>query len=680
MTGRSRSPFSRFLLVAGMFSFLLAASVVVAEPPQTRPVGVIEGVVTQIDNGVPVANAQVTLSGGGIKPQSLSQLGEQLFTSTYTPPEVAMAGVRGQYANAQGMAQPAAAQAAQKVAAEGLPPGPESAGMEDGILQNMMRYANVNFGTSPFNSEFLQAISAFRSNNAQFKAITDRSGRFTLRDVPEGQYTVRVERDGYYGRGSSVPQSSAAPVTVTAGRVANVNVPMIRAATISGRLRDVDGLPLANATVQAFTVAYSNGLPALRAAAYNKTNDRGEYSIFWLPPGEYIIAQVRDSTQIVGGYLLQQVVGTFYPGSTAVTDAVPVTARAGQNVDGIDFSQRPSKTIRVSGKVVTTLPAPPVPANATPAVLANQARQAFLMLMLRDTTAPDDIGARQVAVVRVEVAKATGDFEFEITQPGSYDLFARIPAQNLGLSTPVTFGRVSFDARDESVKDLVIKVDPSPALNGVVTVNGAPPGQNEIKISMQVDDSGAKLPAYGANVRARTVPVDPTSGAYSLPGIFVGHWQVYVEGLAPEMYVADVRQGASSVFDTGITITGEQPSPLQVLIRTDSGTVEGSVTDSGRRPSLGASVILVPPDNRRQNRLLYKTATAGPDGRFSIRGVAPGNYRIFAWPGGDAGLFSAPIDGGYYNPRFLRRYEGGSRSVSVTQGVTNVELTVIPID
>jgi hypothetical protein len=301
------------------------------------------------------------------------------------------------------------------------------------------------------------------------------------------------------------------------------------------------------------------------------------------------------------------------------------------------------------------------------------------MLMLRDNTAPDDIGARTVATASVPVAKATGDFEFEITQPGSYDLYARMPAQNLGLSTPVAFGRVAFDARDDNVKDLVIKVDPSASLSGVVTVNGSAPGQNNIKISMQVDDSGAKLPAYGVNVRARTVPVDP-SGAYTLPGIFVGHWQVYVEGLAPEMYVADVRQGAGSVFDTGVTITGEQPSPLQVLVRTDSGTVEGSVTDAGRRPTPGASVILVPPDNRRQNRLLYKTATAGPDGRFSIRGVAPGNYRVFAWPGGDAGLFSAPIDGGYYNPRFLRRYESSSRSVTVTQSVTNVELTVIPID
>ena len=95
------------------------------------------------------------------------------------------------------MPQQQAQQAAQKVMSEGLPPGPDNAKMEDGILRSMMRYANVTFGTSPFNSEFVSAISAFRAANAQFKATTDRSGRFLFRDVPEGQYTVRAERDGY---------------------------------------------------------------------------------------------------------------------------------------------------------------------------------------------------------------------------------------------------------------------------------------------------------------------------------------------------------------------------------------------------------------------------------------------------------------------------------------------------
>jgi hypothetical protein len=671
--------FERTVRLVAVAAMVLAATSIIIGG-QVRPAGVIEGIVMQSDNGVPVASAMVTLSGGPIKSQSLGKLSEQLYASTYMPDNVTMLGVRN-YMTAGGMAQPAAQQAATKMMAEGLPAGPTTASMEDGILQNIMRYSNVNFGTSPFNSEFVSAISAFRAANAQFKAITDRSGRFTFRDVPEGQYTVRVERDGYYGRGSTVPQTGTAPVTVSSRQPANVTVPMVRGATLSGRLRDIDGLPLANATVQAFAVAYSNGLPALRAAASNKTNDRGEYSIFWLPPGEYLIAMVRDSTQIVGGYLLQQVVGTFYPGTASVTEAVPVTVRPGQNLDGIDFTHRISKPVRISGRVVTTLPPPAAPVNAQGAAVnpANQARQAVLMLLLRDPQAPDDIGARTVGNARIEVAKGFGDFEFEITQPGSYDLYARIPTPNGAGPTPVAFGRVAFDARDDNVKDVVVKVDPVTPLNGVVTVNGSAPGQNNLKISMQVDDSGAKLPAYGINIRSRTVAVDP-AGSYTLPGIFVGHWQVYIEGLTPEMYVADVRQGASSVFDTGVTITGETPSPLQVVIRTDSGTVDGTVVDAARRPVPGASVVLAPPDARRQNRLLYKTATADANGHFTIRGVAPGTYKIFSWPGGDTGLFSSPIDGGYFNPKYMARFETAGKSISVTQAAANVELTVIPLD
>src|SRR5687767_7422800 len=88
MSRHSRLHFFRFLPVAGMVPLIVAASAVVAQPAQTRAVGVIEGIVTQTDNAVPVANALVTLSGGGIKAQSLEKLGEQLNVSTYMPQQL----------------------------------------------------------------------------------------------------------------------------------------------------------------------------------------------------------------------------------------------------------------------------------------------------------------------------------------------------------------------------------------------------------------------------------------------------------------------------------------------------------------------------------------------------------------------------------------------------------------
>ena len=169
--------------------------------PLSRPgtPGVIDGVVVQAGTSIPVSNAQVTLSGGAIKSGSLDKLAEQLQESANVPDPVV--GVRNYYVNSKGMTQQAAQEAAGKVMADGLKASPENGVVEDQILQNIMRYANVNFGTSPFNSEFGYAIKNFRNANADFKATTDRSGHFTMIGVPPGNYTVRAERDGYFGSG-----------------------------------------------------------------------------------------------------------------------------------------------------------------------------------------------------------------------------------------------------------------------------------------------------------------------------------------------------------------------------------------------------------------------------------------------------------------------------------------------
>jgi hypothetical protein len=46
----------------------------------------------------------------------------------------------------------------------------------------------------------------------------------------------------------------------------------------------------------------------------------------------------------------------------------------------------------------------------------------------------------------------------------------------------------------------------------------------------------------------------------------------------------------------------------------------------------GATVLLVPAD--RQSLALYKTATAGPDGKYAFHSVRSGEYKIFAAPPG----------------------------------------------
>jgi len=83
--------------------------------------------------------------------------------------------------------------------------------------------------------------------------------------------------------------------------------------------------------------------------------------------------------------------------------------------------------------------------------------------------------------------------------------------------------------------------------------------------------------------------------------------------------------------------------------------------------------VLVPSSPRRDNPLLYKEVSTDDSGRFSFRGVAPGEYKVFAW--------TAPPRGqAYRSEEFLADYDSRGISVSVTAGATSeVQVTVLPL-
>jgi hypothetical protein len=115
-----------------------------------------------------------------------------------------------------------------------------------------------------------------------------------------------------------------------------------------------------------------------------------------------------------------------------------------------------------------------------------------------------------------------------------------------------------------------------------------------------------------------------------IPRAAEGNYQVFVQG-AENLYIADVRQGETSILVSGIDVRNAPPAPFEVLLLSDGGAVEGVVFKSRQESAGGATVALVPAD--KQLLQLYRTVTAGPDGRYSFRGVRPGEYKVLAGPG-----------------------------------------------
>jgi hypothetical protein len=126
------------------------------------------------------------------------------------------------------------------------------------------------------------------------------------------------------------------------------------------------------------------------------------------------------------------------------------------------------------------------------------------------------------------------------------------------------------------------------------------------------------------------------------------------------------------VFDDGINVPSEAPPPIQVMLRSGASTVDGTVQDGTGKPVANTTVVLMPAQNRRQNRVLYATATSDAAGKFTIRSVGPGSFKLFAW--------QRRIEGGaYYNPSFMAKYEDRGRLVTVAEGATvTQQITVIP--
>jgi hypothetical protein len=108
-------------------------------------------------------------------------------------------------------------------------------------------------------------------------------------------------------------------------------------------------------------------------------------------------------------------------------------------------------------------------------------------------------------------------------------------------------------------------------------------------------------------------------------------------------------------------LIGSSPIVAEVIVDLSGETVEGSLLDNDRKPVTLTRVVLVPEPARRQNHSLYKTALTDLSGRFVIRGVAPGAYKVFGWN-------PSPPMNAHMNQEFLSRYEDRGQAVQVTQG------------
>jgi Carboxypeptidase regulatory-like domain len=474
---------------------------------------------------------------------------------------------------------------------------------------------------------------------------TDSGGRFLLKGIPPGHYRLRVMRTGFVSQeyGHRSVNATGAIMTLASGQeLKDLLFRLIPAAIISGRVENEDGDPLPWAHVSALHEVYADGKRTLSTEETVPTNDRGEYRLFGLRPGRYFVSAVfhpgatrngdseNDEFAGIEGEK-ENYVRTYYPGSPDATKAETITVRSGEEIPSMDFLLRPTAVYRLKGHV-TNLLASGTKRSQSVMVFATQ-RNAGLVNM-------------RMMFGFGNIAKPDGSFDLPGVLPGSYTVTAQWSDDGKPHSA-----RLNIEVGNADVEGLQSTIAKGMPVAGHVRWEGKP--------SVIADQLIVWAQSTDETARAGYARVD-ADGSFTWAEVPDGDLRVRVFGESEDSFVKAVRYGSADVLTDGFTPRVVPGATLEITLSSRGAHVQGNAADADGFPAVGVWVVLVPEGKGRERPQLYKTAQTDQHGQFQIRGVAPGDYKLFSWDEVERGAWE--------DPDFLKPFEEKGEKVSVQEG------------
>jgi hypothetical protein len=125
--------------------------------------------------------------------------------------------------------------------------------------------------------------------------VTEDSGVFDFNGLPEGRYTLQAGKTGFVtlSYGQRRPLQPGTPLQLADGqRLENIEMRVPRGGAITGHVTDETGEPIPNLNVRVMRYQYQQGERRLMPAGNGQTDDRGEYRVWGLNPGDYYVSAV----------------------------------------------------------------------------------------------------------------------------------------------------------------------------------------------------------------------------------------------------------------------------------------------------------------------------------------------------------------------------------------------------
>ena len=481
-------------------------------------------------------------------------------------------------------------------------------------------------------------------------ATTDAQGRFEIRELPAGRYTMTAGKGGFVSLqfGQRRPSESGTPIELGDGQtIAKITIALPRGSVLGGRITDEFGEPVANASVAAWRYAYQAGarrmVPAPGANARDTTDDQGLFRLFGLPPGEYYVSatlrsggpEVTDPMGEPSGYA-----PTYYPGTTNIGEAQRVTVGVSQENTGVHFGLIATRLVRVSGQVIMSDGAP--------------ASGGRMMLVPVGTSGRPSALEQGGAVGPIN---RDGTFRLPNVAPGRYQLQARVQP-NRGMQ----FARMELAVGAEDVSGITLVTGTGATVTGTIvsdtgeTFDFQPERLQVSARSVSPDNQQAFTPPVGSRLGTDWTftllnIVDPILIRASLP---------------PGWMLKSVSLNGQEITDTPMEFPpGQTFGGVQVVLTKTIASLSGAVTDSRGNPALDATVVVFPADDKLwtfQSRFI-RAARPDQDGRYRIEPLpSPQQYLVVAIQGLE--------DGQAGDPEFLASVREAATKFELGEGET----------
>jgi protocatechuate 3,4-dioxygenase beta subunit len=442
---------------------------------------------------------------------------------------------------------------------------------------------------------------------------TDQDGNYRI-EAQAGRYQVTPFVPSLI-TSKSKSHEDGKEVSVTEGQeIDKVDFDLIRGGVITGRVTDANGRPIIGEVISLSGEDDSpSSPPSVSSGPFNvfRTDDRGVYRIFGLPPGRYIVS----AGQGAGGFNIPFLAAgrknarTYHPGSTDRAKARVVEVAPGAEVTGVDIRLSPlAKGYDARGRVIDA---------DTGKAISN----AIVFYSAIKESAPNSNTPRGISP-----SNSKGEFHFDSLSPGHYS--AR--AQLVEPESEYYNESIQFEVKSEDITGLEIKLRRGSSISGIVTIEDTDDPDVMSKVALlQLSASveGGESDSFPAGFGSGKIERD---GSFRIWGLRPGKAHIYVGDYLSRQKIVLARIERDGLEQpNSIEIKqGEQVTGVKLVLSAAVSSIRGQVVIEGGTLPPGTALIAYAENEDKVDFRSGNSATVDAAGYFQIDGLSPGSYRV----------------------------------------------------